>query len=687
MAWNMATFTINYYAVTIWWIICFHSLLLLPTFGTTMPRNVTNLGKYYYKYDILNNSSTRTTTISTLKLNPNENRVCAFMNVSHNSSYVIYDREEFSKGLDKIHSTADIYEEFYNINIEPGCEATICELVLLDPIARSRKCYDIRENFDFTKDALKAADPATNNYFVSTGCSCKVPQSECNATQCSNSLLVKDDECGKLYKETSCTECRHDATILKEHEWFIPTNGFWCQSIVIRNGCRLSIDSIDRNGKIISNFANYTGVSSNISLNYVRKPTPPKLTCVCDVEDIYASQQKTTLTIAFAVSTIVIFLIIINTFILRKCIRVRVERKITKDQFDNVIRRFRHGFSKDDSVGLKEDEQNEYVSPGHLNALQQPYQHKWEINRTRISLGEQIGVGEFGLVYLAELKDDQGGPGVQVAGKIPKLKSISCLNSVLEEIKMWSYIGVHKNVCKFIGACTKVIPQDLIIILEYCSENNLKHYLRKNKSTFLESSVPQNQSGVHYVTLGTGGYASIESLGNLPDSKILLDKFRQLITWAAQIASGMEYICSKQVVHIDLAARNVFLNASLECKIGDFGLSQRLFEVANYVRIGDEFQIPFRWMALESLTDLRFTTSSDIWSYGVTLFEIFSLGDDPYAKVLGLPDLIQILKSGKRLEKPTHCSNDIYQIMLQCWDASIAKRPDFTQLKLLFESM
>lgn len=64
-------------------------------------------------------------------------------------------------------------------------------------------------------------------------------------------------------------------------------------------------------------------------------------------------------------------------------------------------------------------------------------------------------------------------------------------------------------------------------------------------------------------------------------------------------------------------------------------------------------------MALESLTDLRFTTSSDIWSYGVTLFEIFSLGDDPYAKVLGLPDLIQILKSGKRLEKPTHCSNDM----------------------------
>lgn len=64
-----------------------------------------------------------------------------------------------------------------------------------------------------------------------------------------------------------------------------------------------------------------------------------------------------------------------------------MERKITKDQFDNVIRRFRHGFSKDDSVGLKEDEQNEYVSPGHLNALQQPYQHKWEINRTRISLG------------------------------------------------------------------------------------------------------------------------------------------------------------------------------------------------------------------------------------------------------------------------------------------------------------
>lgn len=94
----------------------------------------------------------------------------------------------------------------------------------------------------------------------------QVPQSECNATQCSNSLLVKDDECGKLYKETSCTECRHDATILKEHEWFIPTNGFWCQSIVIRNGCRLSIDSIDRNGKIISNFANYTGVSSNISV-------------------------------------------------------------------------------------------------------------------------------------------------------------------------------------------------------------------------------------------------------------------------------------------------------------------------------------------------------------------------------------------------------------------------------------
>lgn len=75
---------------------------------------------------------------------------CAFMNVSHNASYTIYDREEYSEGLEHIHNTSEIFEEFYNIVLQPGCEATICELVLLDPVARSRKCYSFNESRDFT---------------------------------------------------------------------------------------------------------------------------------------------------------------------------------------------------------------------------------------------------------------------------------------------------------------------------------------------------------------------------------------------------------------------------------------------------------------------------------------------------------------------------------------------------------
>lgn len=134
------------------------------------------------------------------------------------------------------------------------------------------------------------------------------------------------------------------------------------------------------------------------------------------------------------------------------------------------------------------------------------------------------------------------------------------------------------------------------------------------------------------------------------------------------------------MVHGDLAARNCLLDDNLEIKIGDFGLSREMYRT-DYVTINDIYR-PIRWMALECLTSKkpRFTTKSDVWSYGIVLWEIFTLGSYPYEE-FDNGDLGKHLQAGYRLHKPLNCPVAVYSLMSECWSIHSVQRPSFAELR------
>ncbi|XP_023245954.1 vascular endothelial growth factor receptor kdr-like [Copidosoma floridanum] len=151
-----------------------------------------------------------------------------------------------------------------------------------------------------------------------------------------------------------------------------------------------------------------------------------------------------------------------------------------------------------------------------------------------------------------------------------------------------------------------------------------------------------------------------------------------LLSWAYQVAHGMEYLSRRNVLHCDLAARNVLLSTNNIVKICDFGLAQTLYKDINYTRLHD-VKLPYKWMAIESLRDGVFSTKSDIWSFGIVIWEFFTLAETPY---LGMQASVvyQKLINGYRMGQPRYATKYLYNIMLNCWEDEPTLRPSFTEL-------
>ena len=144
-----------------------------------------------------------------------------------------------------------------------------------------------------------------------------------------------------------------------------------------------------------------------------------------------------------------------------------------------------------------------------------------------------------------------------------------------------------------------------------------------------------------------------------------------------QVATGMEFLSKKKIIHRDIAARNILVNEDYIAKIMDFGLSRDVSSKDYYK--AKHAAVPIKWLAPEALLKGHFTTQSDVWAYGVLMWEIMTLGANPYPSV-PMENLYQLLKDGHRMECPDECPAEVYQIMRECWHSNALMRPNFAKL-------
>lgn len=200
---------------------------------------------------------------------------------------------------------------------------------------------------------------------------------------------------------------------------------------------------------------------------------------------------------------------------------------------------------------------------------------------------------------------------------------------------------------------TAIIGGRFFIIMEYMINSDLRQFLRAHNSRLFNS----------------GKVAKVETIMSE----------QTMIRMAVEIADGMAYIASKKIVHCDLAARNCLVADNLTVKIADFGLSMQVGEIGGIYRPTETLQLPIRWMAPESIKECAFSSASDIWSYAIVLWEIFTLGETPFGE-LSISEVKQYVKEGKLLERPALCLNNIYTLMVQMWNRDRLARPNFCEI-------
>ncbi|XP_074856176.1 proto-oncogene tyrosine-protein kinase receptor Ret [Carettochelys insculpta] len=297
-----------------------------------------------------------------------------------------------------------------------------------------------------------------------------------------------------------------------------------------------------------------------------------------------------------------------------------------------------------------------------------PEDPKWEFPRKNLVLGKTLGEGEFGKVVKATAFRLKGKAGyTTVAVKMLKENaSQSELRDLLSEFNLLKQVN-HPHVIKLYGACSQDGP--LYLIVEYAKYGSLRSFLRESRKV-----------GPSYV--GSDANRNSSYLEN-PDERALT--MGDLISFAWQISRGMQYLADMKLVHRDLAARNVLVAEGRKMKISDFGLSRDVYEEDSYVK-RSKGRIPVKWMAIESLFDHIYTTQSDVWSFGVLLWEIVTLGGNPYPGIA--PErLFNLLKTGYRMERPENCSEEMYNLMLRCWKQEPDKRPTFADISKELEKM
>ena len=270
----------------------------------------------------------------------------------------------------------------------------------------------------------------------------------------------------------------------------------------------------------------------------------------------------------------------------------------------------------------------------------------WEIDRSRLKFGKILGSGNFGEVHLADLAPNTSGSGTRkVAVKMLKDGAPSeDTKDFLAEIKLMKEIGQHENVVGIIGHCLDRRP--FMLVVELLELGNLRDYLKDSRAS---KASPQRIN------------------------------FGDMVSFSVQIANGMKFLAGKKIIHRDLAARNVLMSRERKCKVSDFGLARDVYTEDFYQKQNKGSRLPLKWMAPESIRDRVYTTHSDVWSFGVVMWEIAELGASPYPEFQNHEVLERIAK-GYRMPKPGQCTDEYYDVMKSCWEAHPVDRPSFDDL-------
>uniref|UniRef100_A0A8C3M8E5 receptor protein-tyrosine kinase n=2 Tax=Thraupidae TaxID=400783 RepID=A0A8C3M8E5_GEOPR len=286
-----------------------------------------------------------------------------------------------------------------------------------------------------------------------------------------------------------------------------------------------------------------------------------------------------------------------------------------------------------------------YVDPHtYEDPNQAVHEFAKEIEASCITIERVIGAGEFGEVCSGRLK---------LQGKREFPVAIKTLKVGYTEKQRRDFLGEasimgqfdHPNIIHLEGVVTKSKP--VMIVTEYMENGSLDTFLKKNDGQFTVI---------------------------------------QLVGMLRGIASGMKYLSDMGYVHRDLAARNILINSNLVCKVSDFGLSRVLEDdpEAAYTTRGGK--IPIRWTAPEAIAFRKFTSASDVWSYGIVMWEVMSYGERPYWEMTN-QDVIKAVEEGYRLPSPMDCPAALYQLMLDCWQKDRNSRPKFDEIVSMLDKL